>query len=120
MRFGKKSRVMRFKKWKKPRMRHGKFTKWKWIPYHPDKIIIGRNVDIGALCFLQGKAGIIIEDDVQIGGGSCIYSYDSIREIKGLIIIKKGVCIGAHSVILPKKDEVHIISENIKAGSVVY
>jgi acetyltransferase-like isoleucine patch superfamily enzyme len=101
-------------------MKHGKFTKWKWIPYYPKNIIIGRNVDIGALCFLQGKGGIFIEDNVQIGGGTFIYSEDSIRNIKGLIIIRKGVCIGAHSVILPKKGGPHIISENIKAGSVVY
>jgi len=111
---------MRFDRWKPPKMVHGIFTRWKWIPYYPQNIQIGKNVDIGVFCFLQGKNGIIIEEDVQIGSHCSIYSEDTERGISGKIIIKKGIKIGAHSVILPKKNEDHVIDKNIKAGSVVY
>ena len=111
---------MRLKKWKPPKMKHGKLTKWNWLPYYPDSIFIGRNVDIGAFCFLQGRYGIIIGNDVQIGSHCSIYSEDTERGLKGQIIIKKGILIGAHSVILPKDNVNHFISKNIKAGSVVY
>jgi len=110
----------RFKDWKPPEMEHGVRTKWHWIPFHPDKIEIGRNVDIGAGTLLFGHNGIVLEDDVQIGGNSCIYSLDTERGIGGKIVIKKGVCIGALSVILPKDNEVHYITKHVKAGSVVY
>ena len=108
------------KDWEPPLMLHGEFTAWKWIPYYPENIKIGKNVDIGALCFLQGRYGIEIEEDVSIGGGCFIYSHDTERGVKGKILIKKGVKIGANSVILPKKGEVHVIDKNVKAGSVVY
>ena len=110
----------RFKDWKPPEMVHGEFTKWKWIPYHPENIRIGKNVDIGALTLLFGHEGIIIDDDVQIGGGCMIYSLDTERDIRGVIHIHKGVKIGANSVILPKKGVIHNIWNNIKAGSVVF
>jgi hypothetical protein len=111
----------RFKKWKPPKMKHGKFTKWNWLPYYPDKIKIGRYVDIGALTLLQGKHGIIIKENVQIGAHCAIYSEDTERNLIGTIIIEKGIKIGAHSVILPKWGQhVHTIDKNIKAGSVVF
>ena len=111
----------RFKKWKPPKMKHGKLTKWKWLPYYPEHIKIGMNVDIGAFTFLQGKHGIIIEDNVQIGSHCAIYSEDTERDLIGLILIKKGVKIGAHSIILPKWGvHVHTISKHVKAGSVVF
>lgn len=105
------------KKWKPPKMKHGKFTKWKWLPYYPENIEIGENVDIGALCFLQGKFGITIEDNVQIGGGTFIYSHNSINNTKGSICIGENSTIGAHSVILPGV----IIPANwhIKANSIL-
>lgn len=110
----------RFKEWKPPEMVHGKFTRWNWVAYYPENITIGKNVDIGAFTFLQGAGGIEIGDDVQIGGGCFIYSHDTQRNIIGKIIIKKGVHIGANSVVLPKRNQEHIIDKNIKAGSVVY
>lgn len=113
--------MSRFKNWKPPKMKHGKLTKWNWLPYYPEKIKIGRNVDIGAFSFLQGKHGIIMEEDVQIGSHVSIYSEDTERDLIGLILIKKGVKIGSHAVILPKKgDHVHTISTHVKAGSVVF
>ena len=57
----------RVEDWKPPEMIHGEFTKWKWLPYHPDKIKLGNKVDIGALTCLFAHYGIEIGDDVQIG-----------------------------------------------------
>lgn len=109
----------RFKEWEPPEMIHGRFTKWKWLPFYPENIIIGKNTDIGALSVLFGQNGIVIEEDVQIGAGCIIYSEDTERGVSGQIIIKKGVKIGANTVILPR-DKIHVIDKNIKAGSVVY
>lgn len=111
---------MRFKKWKPPKMKHGKLTKWNWLPYHPENIIIGKNVDIGAFCFLQGECGIEIGDDVQIGSHTSIYSKDSERGFSGSIYISPGILIGSHVTILPRDGYEHMITKNIKAGSVVY
>jgi len=110
---------VRFKKWKPPKMKHGKLTKWNWLPYYPENIKIGKNVDIGAFCFLQGKYGIDIGNNVQIGSHTSIYSEDTERGIKGKIIIKEGVMIGSHVTILPRLGG-FVIHFNIKAGSVVY
>lgn len=109
----------RFKNWKPPKMKHGKLTKWNWLPYYPKNIIIGKNVDIGAFSFLQGKYGIIIEPNVQIGSHVSIYSEDTERKINGQIVIKKGVLIGSHATIFPR-DKLFIINFNVKAGSVIY
>lgn len=108
---------MRFKNWKPPKMKHGKFTKWKWLPYYPEKIKIGRNVDIGALSFLQGKYGITIEANCQIGAHCDLYSENTINNTKGPIFIGENSTIGAHSIILPGV----IIPKNtfIKANSVL-
>ena len=101
-------------------MEHGKLTKWNWLPYYPENIKIGKNVDIGAFCFLQGKYGIVIEDNVQIGSHCSIYSEDTERNINSKIYIMAGVKIGSHSIILPKKSGLHFITKHIKAGSVVF
>lgn len=108
------------RKWKSPKMKHREFTKWKWLPYYPKNITIGKNVDIGAFTFLQGKYGIILDDNVQIGSHCSIYSYDTERDIKGEIYVHEGICIGSHSVILPKRGKTHHIKTHVKAGSVIY
>lgn len=108
---------MRFKKWKPPKMKHGKFTKWKWLPYYPENIKIGKNVDIGAFCFLQGEWGIEIGENTQIGSHCSIYSNNTINETFGSIKIGKNCCIGSHTIILPGV----IIPDNcfIKAHSTI-
>ena len=106
------------KKWKKPKMKHGKFTKYMWLPWNPEGIHLGHNLDIGALTYIDGKEGVYIEDNVQIGGGCHIYSHNTIEDYQGSVILKKGCNIGSHSLILPGV----IIEENeiIKAKSIVY
>ena len=107
----------RFKGWVKPIIEHNKFTQWNWVVGHPEGLQLGDNVDIGAFTYINARYGVIIEDNVQIGGGCHIYSHNTINNTKGKIIIKKGACIGAHCVILPgvtiKKRAL------IKAGSII-
>lgn len=109
---------MRFKNWKPPKMKHGKFTKWNWVPYHPKNIRMGRNTDIGAFTCLFAHYGITIGDDAQIGSHCSIYSLNTENDVKGKVIIKDKACIGSHCVIFP--NVVIEKEELIPAGSVVY
>jgi len=112
-------------KWHPPIMKHGKFSihpitkqSFGWRTWQPESITIGKNVDIGAGSELFGHHGIQIFDNVQIGGGTMIYSANTINQQFAPVIIGKNACIGANSVILPGS----VIKENqmIKALSVVY
>ena len=109
---------MIMKKWKQPKMKHLKWTKWKWLPLYPKNIHIGEHVDIGALTALFGQNGIIIRDNVDIGSHCSIYSENTENGTYGPVIIKKGAKIGAHCVIFP--NVVIEIGEKIPAGSIVY
>jgi acetyltransferase-like isoleucine patch superfamily enzyme len=108
----------RFKNYQYPKMEHGKLTEWNWLPYHPEKIGLGKNVDIGAFTCLFAHEGIEIGDEAQIGSHCSIYSLNTEDNIRGKVVIKEGAKIGSHSVIFPnvviEKDE------KIKAGSIVY
>ena len=108
----------RFKEWKAPEMVHGEFTKYKWLPYHPENIKLGYKTDIGALTCLFAHEGIEIGNECQIGSHCSIYSYDSEDNIRGKVTIKDGATIGSHSVIFP--NVIIERNEKIKAGSIVY
>ena len=105
------------KKWKRPRIKHNKLTKWNWMVSHPEKLILGDNVDIGAFTYIQAVNGIIIEDDVQIGAHSSIYSKNTIDDTKGIIHIRRGARIGAGSVILPIPNRTLTIGTNSVIGA---
>ena len=109
--------MKRKKKWKKPKIKHNKLTKWNWMVGHPEGLKLGKNVDIGAFTYINAQYGVEICDNVQIGGGCHIYSHNTINNTYGNIIIEKGARIGAHCVILPYA----WIRSNqlIKAGSIV-
>lgn len=68
---------------------------------HPKKFQLGNRVDIGSFTYIQAQEGVILEDDVQIGGGCLIYSVSTIDNKKGCVVMKKGSCLGAHSTIMP-------------------
>ena len=91
----------RGKEWKRPEIVHGIPTKWNWVVAYQQNLVLGEFVDIGAFCYLNAHFGITLEDGVQIGGGSQLHTDNTIEEIKGEIILRKGACVGANSVILP-------------------
>lgn len=90
----------RFKKWKAPKIKHGIPTKWLWTVFRPEKFILGKNTDIGALTCIFAHHGIEIEDDVQIGSHCSIYSYNTIENKSGKVRIGKGACIGTHTSVM--------------------
>jgi len=113
------------KKWKAPKIKHNKLTKWNWMVAYPKKLQLGKNTDIGAFTYIQAEYGVIIEDECEIGSHVSIYSHNTINEkipgnvlTKGKVHLKRGCCIGSHSIILPGV----VVEEKqlIKAHSLLY
>jgi acetyltransferase-like isoleucine patch superfamily enzyme len=91
----------RFEKWEDPEIEENKPNKYNWVVRHKENFKLGRKTDIGAFSYVNAKYGVIIEDEVQIGGGVKIYSESTIDNKKGEIVLKKNCKIGANSVIMP-------------------
>jgi len=87
--------------YKPPKMEHNKMTKWNWMPQYPEKIKIGDFVDIGAFSLLCGKNGIEIQDSVEIGSHSAIYSANTIKGVFGKVTLKQGCSLGSHCTVMP-------------------
>jgi len=62
---------------------------------------LGKYVDIGAFTYINAKYGVEIQDFVQIGSHCSLYSYSTIDNKKGKIVIKRNARIGSHSVVMP-------------------
>jgi acetyltransferase-like isoleucine patch superfamily enzyme len=90
-----------FDTYKPPNIEDGKLTKWNWMVNHKDNLKIGKNVDIGAFCYIDAKEGIILEDYVQIGSHTSIYSSTTIDNKKGKVHLKRNARVGSHCVIMP-------------------
>ena len=119
----------RFEEWKPPKIEHNITTKYGWRVSYPENFKLGKYTDIGFGTYIMAKYGVIIEDDVEIGSHCSIYSHNTINEkvhvmgmskliTKGKVHLKKGGCIGAHTIILPGV----VVAENklIKAHSLLY
>ncbi|OGF64186.1 acetyltransferase [Candidatus Giovannonibacteria bacterium RIFCSPHIGHO2_01_FULL_45_24] len=91
----------RFKNWKAPKIVHGKPTKYNWNVLYPEGLKLGKNTDIGAYTLIVAKHGVEIEDEVQIGSHCSLYSYSTIDNKKGKIVLKKNCRIGTHSSVMP-------------------
>lgn len=89
------------KKWKKPVIKNNSLTKWKWLVQNCRYLKLGKNVDIGAFTYINARYGVEILDNVQIGSHCSLYSYSTIDNTRGKIIIKTGAKIGTHSTIMP-------------------
>ena len=89
------------KKWEKPLIKHGKMTKYNYLVQYPEKLKLGKNFDIGEFTYINCRYGVEIQDNVQIGSHCSIYSYSTIDEKKGSVILKKNCKIGTHSTIMP-------------------
>jgi len=90
-----------FKGYKKIKLIHNKLTKWNWVVSYPENLTMGKYIDIGAFTYIQAQNGVVIEDNVQIGSHSSIYSVSTIDDKKGKVILKKNCKIGTHSTIMP-------------------
>lgn len=90
-----------FKEWKPPKIEHLKPTKWGWMVSYPERLLLGKNTDIGAFTYIQAQEKVFIGENVQIGGGCKIYSVDTIGGNKGTVYIDEGAKIGANCVIMP-------------------
>ncbi|KKW47132.1 acetyltransferase [Candidatus Kaiserbacteria bacterium RIFCSPHIGHO2_02_FULL_59_21] len=91
----------RFSKWKLPVVRHGKFTKWHWVVFRPEKFKLGPRTDIGAFTAIFAHHGVEIGEEAQVGSHCSIYSVSTIDDTKGRVRIGKRARIGSHSTIMP-------------------
>ena len=91
----------RFKDWKYPEIEEGKLTEYNWLVQHIDKLKLGYKTDIGAFTYINAKFCVTIEDNVEIGSHCSLYSWSTIDNKKGKIVLKKKCKVGSHSVVMP-------------------
>jgi len=103
----------RFKNWQSPEFDEKCMTRWNWMCQHYENLKLGKYVDIGAFTYINALYGVEMEDYVQIGSHCSIYSYSTIDNKKGKILIKRNARIGSHSVIMPAV----VIGENSIIGA---
>ena len=103
----------RFKNWKPPEFDNKGMTKWNWMCQYHENLRLGKNTDIGAFTYINAKYGVEIQEYVQIGSHCSIYSWSSIDDKKGRVLIEKGAKVGSHSTIMPGVT----IGENVTIGA---
>lgn len=91
----------RFDNWRRPKIRHGKLTKWHWVVFYPENFKLGSKTDIGAFTAIFAQYGVIIEDYVQLGSHCTLYSVSTIDNKQGPVVLKKNCRIGSQSVVMP-------------------
>lgn len=91
----------RFKAWKRPLIQHGVPTKWLWVVWHPENLVLGERTDIGAYTCIFAGDGVEIGKGVQIGSHCSVYSTNTIDNKRGKVVIGEGARIGTHSTIMP-------------------
>ena len=101
------------KEWIKPKIEHGKITKYNFLVQYPENLKLGNFSDIGEFSYINAHFGIEIQDYVQIGSHCSIYSHSTIDEKKGPVKLMKNCKIGSHSTIMPNV----IIGENSVIGA---
>jgi len=103
----------RFKDWEFPRFDERGMTKWNWMCQYHENLKLGKNTDIGAFTYINAKYGVEIQENVQIGSHCSIYSWSTIDNKRGKVIIKKNAKVGSHSLIMPTV----IVGENSIVGA---
>ena len=91
----------RFEDWKYPEFDERGMTKWNWMCQYHENLELGKNTDIGAFTYINARYGVVIGENVQMGSHCSIYSWSTIDNKKGKVMIKKNARIGSHSVIMP-------------------
>ena len=89
------------KKWQKPQIEHGKFTKYNYIVQYPEGLELGEDFDIGTFTYINAKYGVTIQNNVQIGSHCSIYSHSTIDDKQGSVKLMKNCRVGTHSTIMP-------------------
>lgn len=118
----------RFEKWKRPVIKHGVPTKWHWVVFHPEGLVLGESTDIGVFTAIFAHHGVEIADEVQIGGHCLIYSLNTEDNTAGKVRIGRGAKIGAHSTIMPSVTigegatigAYSLVKQDIPAGALAY
>ena len=90
-----------FAEWVYPEFGEDGMTRWHWQCQYHEKLKLGKNTDIGAFTYINAKYGVDIQEDVQIGSHCAIYSWSTIDDKQGKVVIKRGASVGSHSVIMP-------------------
>jgi acetyltransferase-like isoleucine patch superfamily enzyme len=103
----------KYRKWERPLFDEKGLTKWSWMVQYPENLQLGKLTDIGAFTYINAEYGVLIEDFVQIGSHSAIYSFSSIDGRKGKVSIKRNARVGSHCIIMPGVT----IGENAIIGS---
>src|SRR5438128_2221015 len=82
----------RFIRWRMPTIRKDGSTVYGWRvhPKHRDKLLLGRNTDIGFGTYIQAECGVEIGESAQIGSHCAIYSVSTIDDKRGKVSIGKG------------------------------
>jgi acetyltransferase-like isoleucine patch superfamily enzyme len=92
----------RFQNWEQPVIKDKKLhSKYYFLVHHKDKLVIGKNTDIGAFTYINALHGVEIGDDVQIGSHCSLYSVSTIDNKKGKIVIKENAKLSSHSTVMP-------------------
>jgi acetyltransferase-like isoleucine patch superfamily enzyme len=91
----------RFKNWRYPEFDEKGMTEWHWMCQYHENLKLSNNTDIGAFTYINARYGVEIGENVQIGSHCSIYSWSTIDNKKGKVVIKKNARVGAHSVIMP-------------------
>jgi len=93
--------AIRFPRWKRPVFEANGMTEWGWMCQHPERLKLGKYVDIGAFSYINAEYGVEIGELAQVGSHSSIYSVSTIDNKKGRVVIKRNARIGSHSVVMP-------------------
>lgn len=91
----------RFANWQPPEIEDGKPTKYNWLVQYKAGLKLGFRTDIGAFTYINAKAGVTIEDEVQIGSHCSIYSVSTIDDRLAPVVLKRNCRIGTHSSVMP-------------------
>ena len=91
----------RFENWTYPEFDEKGMTKWNWMCQYHENLQLGENTDIGAFTYINAKYGVEMQENVQIGSHCSIYSWSTIDDKKGKVVIKKNARIGSHSLVMP-------------------
>ncbi len=80
---------------------------WRAEFYEPEHIVIGDRVTIGDSCFLDGRSGLTIGDNVNLGSHVSIYTREhdvdspSFAETGGPVLVGEHAWIASHAIVLP-------------------